>query len=72
MKRLLEQLEFNFVKDYSRKFVHVNGFKDGTKYIEVLPNGDGFAICEDGTKRSSWAGLDRCLDLVKQGIYEEL
>ena len=54
-----------------RRFRHVDGFQDGTKYIEI--NGDkSFIVGTVATEASDIFPLDKCLSFVARGDWREL
>jgi hypothetical protein len=58
----------NKKKDVPRRFVPVNGFNDGTKWIEP-----GVLVFKNGTRISyDCYNLDFCLKLVQKGLWKEL
>ena len=58
------------MEKYPKKYVHIRGFEDGTKYIQIEKNGDIFLISKKGEK-------SKCYDknfiksCIKEGYYIE-
>lgn len=58
-----------------RRFKHVSGFADNTKYVEIHENGEACIIKNDRTKapvNSSYYTLETCLQFVKEGVWVEV
>ena len=59
----------------ARKFVSIDGFKDGTHHIEVLPNGNSWKVDSAGRRfelvNKSYP-LSKCVSFVRKGWWREV
>lgn len=54
-----------------RRFQHIEGFQDGTQWIEITPEGS-FIVYPGGRQRAPSYTLDACVEKVARGIWKEL
>ncbi len=54
-----------------RKFIHTEGFADGTLYIEYL-KGKATCVDRDGLRTASGPSLEFVERWVKEGVYKEI